>query len=197
MTRIARAIGISVVAALFSLPALAGDLPIGTDSVTADSPLAQASSVLDAPSVETPLHRLYCVEYARLRSGLAIFGNASQWWSRARNLYTEVTQPVADAVMVFSRSRRIAKGHVAVVTKIVSAREIQVDQANWQNHGEIDHATPVLDVSRDNDWSKVRVWDMRSGQFGTHVYPVSGFIANNLTRQTANSAPAEKTSALQ
>lgn len=180
MTRIARAIGISVVAALFSLPALAGDLPIGTvaaDSVSPDGALAQAGSVLDAPSVETPLHRLYCVEYARLRSGLAIFGNASQWWSRARNLYTEVTQPVADAVMVFSRSRRIAKGHVAVVTRIVSAREIQVDQANWQNHGEIDHATPVLDVSADNDWSKVRVWDMRSGQFGTHVYPVSGFIA--------------------
>ena len=177
MTRIVRAIGISVVAALFCFPALAGDLPIATADSAADGAIAQAGAVLDAPSVETPLHRLYCVEYARLRSGLAIFGNASQWWSRARNLYTEATQPVTDAVMVFSRSRRIAKGHVAVVTRIVSAREIQVDQANWQNHGEIDHATPVLDVSADNDWSKVRVWDMRSGQFGTHVYPVSGFIA--------------------
>jgi aspartate 1-decarboxylase len=72
------------------------------------------------------------------------------------------------------------------VTDIVSPRQIIVDQANWQNHGEIDHDTPVLDVSADNDWSKVRVWDMRSGQFGTHVYAISGFIAKELTRQASN-----------
>ena len=60
----------------------------------------------------------------------------------------------------------LKKGHVAVVTDIVSKREIRVDQANWQNHGEIDHATPVLDVSARNDWSQVRVWDMRSKAFG-------------------------------
>ena len=47
-----------------------------------------------------------------------------------------------------------------MVTDIVSKREIRVDQANWQNHGEIDHATPVLDVSAKNDWSQVRVWDI-------------------------------------
>jgi hypothetical protein len=29
------------------------------------------------PSVETPLHRLFCVEYARARSGLAVFGDAN------------------------------------------------------------------------------------------------------------------------
>jgi len=60
------------------------------------------------------------VEYARLRSGLEIFGDARQWWSRARNLYDEFAQPAVDAVMVFSGSKRIRKGHVAVVTQIVS-----------------------------------------------------------------------------
>jgi hypothetical protein len=156
-----------------SLPAL--DLP------TASLPqVTAAPSVLDAlPSVEKPLKRLYCVEYARLRSGLAIFGDAKLWWSRARNLYDEFAQPAVDSVMVFSGSQRIRKGHVAVVAEIVSPREIVVDHANWQNHGEIDHNTPVLDVSARNDWSAVRVWDVATRQFGTHVYRISGFIAGH------------------
>ena len=140
-------------------------------------PIAAAA----APSVETPLHRLFCVEYARMRSGLAVFGDAKHWWDRAKNIYARMSHPVEEAVMVFSGSRRLKRGHVAVVTGIVSPRQIVVDQANWENHGEIDHATPVLDVSRANDWSRVRVWDIRSGTFGAHVYAISGFIAKNMT----------------
>ena len=144
-----------------------------------------AVAELPTPSVETPLHKLFCVEYARARSGLALFGDAKYWWSRAKKLYARVTSPVENGVMVFTASKRIHLGHVAVVTDIVSKREIRVDQANWENHGEIDHATPVLDVSKKNDWSKVRVWDMRSQSFG-HVYAISGFISKELTRQASN-----------
>jgi hypothetical protein len=139
-----------------------------------------------APSVEHPLRKLFCVEYARMRSGLAVFGDAKYWWGRAHNLYARVSHPVEEAVMVFSGSKRLRRGHVAVVTDIVSPREILVDQANWQNHGEIDHATPVLDVSKNNDWSQVRVWDINSNQFGAHVYPISGFISKDLERQASN-----------
>lgn len=131
------------------------------------------------PSVEWPARRLFCVEYARLRSGLAIFGDAKLWWSRAKHLYEEFAQPAVDTVMVFSGSRRIRRGHVAVVTEIVSPREIIVDHANWQNHGEIDHNMPVLDVSAKNDWSKVRVWDVNHSQWGAHIYRISGFIAGH------------------
>ncbi len=136
-----------------------------------------AVAQLPEPSVETPLHKLFCVEYARGLTGLNIFGDAKFWWERARNLYARIATPAEKAVMVFAASPRLKKGHVAVVTAIVSKREIRVDQANWQNHGEIDHATPVLDVSARNDWSQVRVWDMRSKGFGGHVYAISGFIA--------------------
>lgn len=141
---------------------------------------------LPAPSVETPLHRLFCVEYARARSGLAVFGDAKTWWARAKNLYARMSSPVENAVMVFSGSKRLKRGHVAVVTHIVSSREIRVDQANWENRGEIDHSTPVLDVSAKNDWSQVRVWDIRSGTFGAHVYPISGFIADRPILQASN-----------
>jgi len=145
-----------------------------------------ALAEMPQPSVETPLHKLFCVEYARARSGLAVFGDAKLWWTRAKNLYARMAAPAEDAVMVFSGSKRLKKGHVAVVTHIVSKREIRVDQANWQNHGEIDHATPVLDVSAKNDWSQVRVWDMRSNGFGAHVYAISGFIAKELVKQARN-----------
>lgn len=145
-----------------------------------------AVAELPQPSIETPLRKFFCVEYARVRSGLAVFGDAKFWWSRAKNLYVRMAAPAEDAVMVFSGSKRLKRGHVAVVTHIVSKREIRVDQANWQNHGEIDHATPVLDVSAKNDWSKVRVWDMRSNGFGAHVYAISGFIAKDLVKSASN-----------
>jgi hypothetical protein len=147
-----------------------------------------AVAELPEPSVETPFKRLFCAEYARARSGLAMFGDAKDWWSRAKNLYSRATTPVENAVLVFKVTSRLKLGHVAVVTRIVSKREIRVDQANWQNHGEIDHSTPVMDVSAKNDWSQVRVWDMKSSQFG-RVYPVSGFIfeaQQQLMRQASN-----------
>jgi hypothetical protein len=145
-----------------------------------------AVAELPQPSIETPLHKLFCVEYARARSGLAVFGDAKYWWGRAKNLYARAAAPMENAVMVFSGTARLKRGHVAVVTHIVSKREIRVDQANWQNHGEIDLATPVLDVSTKNDWSKVRVWDMGSSGFGAHVYAVSGFIAQELVKRASN-----------
>jgi hypothetical protein len=146
---------------------------------------SQAVAELSDPSVETPLKKIFCVEYARARSGLAVFGDAKFWWARAKNLYARASDPVENAVMVFTASKRLRLGHVAVVTHIISSREIRVDQANWQNHGEIDHSTPVKDVSSHNDWSQVRVWDMKSGGFGAHVYAVSGFIAKDLVRQAS------------
>ena len=150
------------------------------------SHIAPAQVAPPAPSIEKRAQHFFCVEYARMRSGLAVFGDARLWWERARTLYTRLSHPVEEAVMVFSGSRRLKRGHVAVVTRIVSPREIIVDQANWQNRGEIDHDTPVLDVSKNNDWSKVRVWNVRTNQFGTHVYPVSGFIAKGLAQQARN-----------
>ena len=148
-----------------------------------DQALDDAESAADAdvgaPSVEWPLKHLYCVVYARLRSGLAVFGDAKLWWARAKNLYEEFAEPAVNAVMVFSGSKRIRRGHVAVVTKIVSPREVIGAHANGQNRGEIDDNTAVLDCSSKKDWSAVRVWDIPSKQWGARVYKLSGFIAGN------------------
>jgi len=141
---------------------------------------------LPAPSVEKADKRLFCVEFARNLSGLNIFGDAKYWWDRAKTIYARAAHPLEEAVMVFSGSSRLKRGHLAVVSEIVSPREIRVEQANWLNKGEIDHATPVLDVSEKNDWSKVRVWDVPSRQFGSRVYAISGFILKPLVREARN-----------
>ncbi len=81
--------------------------------------------------------------------------------------------------MVFSGSASVlTRGHLAVVSHMVSPREIMVDQANWLNRGEIDSATPVLDVSENNDWSQ----GAGAGMFpvgpvsAPASIPISGFI---------------------
>ncbi len=139
------------------------------------------------PSVKKGAQRFSCVAYARMISDMEIFGDARLWWRRARGLYARVSQPVEDAVMVFSGSRRLRHGHLAVVTRIVSPREVIVDQANWLNRGEIDLDTPILDVSKNNDWSRVRVWNIHTEQYGTHVYSISGFVAKEPAQQGASS----------
>jgi len=154
----------------------ADDAALGEIPVPTAKPVLADSAAGAAPMVEWAAKHLYCVEYARIRSGLQIFGDAKYWWGKAADMYSRAAQPVADAVMVFSGSKRIRHGHVAVVTAVLGPREIKVDHANWQNRGEIDLNMPVLDVSKDNDWSKVRVWDPRSGQYGARVYAISGFI---------------------
>ena len=159
--------------------------PVPVAHTVAAAPVVPAVE-RDKPRTERGLKKFFCVEYARLRSGLAVFGDAKHWWERARTLYARAAHPATDAVMVFSGSKRLKRGHVAVVTDIVSDREIIVDHANWQNKREVDLATPVLDVSPGNDWSQVRVWDIPSGQFGARTYAVSGFITKGLIRQARN-----------
>jgi len=200
MTRVIRAIRFPFAflsVSLFALigPAHADSIPgVATPDQTVDSATAPAADIAaqvsqalgDAePVVEKPTHRLYCVEYARIRSGLQIFGDARLWWERAHNLYARIAEPVSEAVMVFSGSARIRKGHVAVVTAILGPREIKVDHANWQNHGEIDLNMPVLDVSEKNDWSRVRVWDPKTNAFGARIYAISGFITRMAPAVTA------------
>lgn len=153
---------------------------VSSPSVTRDMLAAGTVPTLhshDKPRLVKTAERISCVPYARNRSGIALRGNARLWWKKAKGLYAELKSPADGAVMVFSRGKRLRRGHLAVVTRIVSSREIRVDHANWPGGGKVYLNVPVYDVSAKNDWSKVRVYDVPSGQPGVHVYPVSGFIA--------------------
>ncbi len=119
---------------------------------------------------------LQCVPYARQITGVAIRGDAWTWWAAAGGHYARGNVPVPGSVLVLKRSQRLRLGHVAVVTAVINAREILVDQANWLNRGRIHLSTPVRDVSAANDWSAVKVWYTPSNIYGVRTYHAYGFI---------------------
>jgi surface antigen len=119
---------------------------------------------------------LQCVPYAREHSGIKIYGDAYTWWNKAAGKYPRAALPEPGAVMVLNNYAGPTHGHVAVVRQLVSPREIRVDHANWLNDGSIYVNDPVEDVSSGNDWSVVRVYNLRTGGWGGRLYPVQGFI---------------------
>lgn len=119
------------------------------------------------------IRRIWCVPFARAVSGIEIHGDARTWWTRAGEDYPKGRVPVAGSVLTFRSTSRIPLGHVAVVSEVIGPREILVDQANWVTN-RITTDTRVVDVSRQNDWSAVRV-ENRGQSLGS-VYPTYGFI---------------------
>jgi surface antigen len=119
---------------------------------------------------------LQCVPYAREQSGIDIHGDAYTWWDQAEGKYPRGSLPAPGAVMVLHNYAGAKRGHLAVVRQLVSPREIRVDHANWLNDGSVYLNDPVQDVSDDNDWSVVRVFNLKVGAWGERLYPVQGFI---------------------
>jgi surface antigen len=128
------------------------------------------------PQVIRASQRLQCVPYARELSGIDLRGDAWTWWNQAAGRYERSASPQVGAVLVLSKSRRLRLGHLAVVAEVVNSREIIVHQANWLNAGRVHRYTPVRDVSKNNDWSEVRVWYTPGQVYGARHYPAYGFI---------------------
>ena len=139
---------------------------------------------------------LQCVPYAREHSQVKIVGDAWTWWDQAAGKYERGGNPASGAVMVLYNYAGPQHGHVAVVRKIVSAREIRVDHANWLNDGSIYVNNPVVDVSAANDWSAVRVFNIQTGAWGSKIYPVQGFIGGMPDPVDPDIAPLQDLSAL-
>jgi hypothetical protein len=122
-----------------------------------------------------------CAPFARQVSGIQLYGDAAAWWDQADGRYDRGTDPVEGGVLVFRRSGRLPSGHVSVVARLVSSREIHVTQANWVHH-RITRDEPVVDVSPGNDWSRVRVWWAPSNTLGSTEYQTFGFIVPDRSR---------------
>ncbi|HET7083976.1 MAG TPA: CHAP domain-containing protein [Rhizomicrobium sp.] len=127
--------------------------------------------------VENDTHKpMQCAPYAREHSGIRIFGDAYTWWDKAAGKYPRASLPEPGTVMVLNNYAGDTRGHLAVVRRLVSPREIRVDHANWLDDGSIYVNNPVEDVSSANDWSVVRVFNLQTGSWGSRLYPVQGFI---------------------
>ena len=119
-----------------------------------------------------------CVPFAREDSGITVAGNAWEWWQNAAGVYSRGSVPEPGSVLTFRANGRMRLGHVAVVSRVVNTREIEIDHANWWGpgmHGGVARNVPVVDVSEANDWTAVRVGLGQSGEYGS-VYPTYGFI---------------------
>jgi len=121
-----------------------------------------------------------CVPFARLVSGIQIFGDAWTWWSQAAGKYQTGFVPKAGAVLCFRPTGRMRLGHVAVVSQVLTDRVIQISHANWSlidgDRGHVESNVTVVDVSASGDWSQVKVWNDPTHNLGATVYPTYGFI---------------------
>ena len=170
-----RALGAGFVA--FALGACAADpAPVAMRGDWRPGRVAPPYNPDAPPRILDGTERLQCVPFARNASGVQLFGDANTWWRQAEGRYPRSQTPAPGAVLVTRGYRDPSRGHVAVVTEVLSSRIVRVDHANWLNGGEISVGVPVLDVSPDNDWSQVRVWHVPGAHWGGRVYEVEGFI---------------------
>jgi hypothetical protein len=148
---------------------------VSTEDIYHAPPPSQPNLTLQIPPQQMP-GSLQCVPFARDHSGVKLYGDAWTWWDQAAGKFSREATPASGAVMVLTNYAGPERGHVAVVRALVSPREIRVDHANWLGDGAIYLNDPVFDVSADNDWSAVKVWNVRTGAWGVKIYPVQGFI---------------------
>ncbi|MDI1294594.1 MAG: CHAP domain-containing protein [bacterium] len=119
---------------------------------------------------------LQCVPYARIVSGVDIYGDALNWWDQAQDHFKRGHKPKKGAVLAFKPAGPMTLGHVAVVSKILDDRRVLIRHANWSAPGAIEEDVLAIDVSEEGDWSQVRVWHSPTAQMGARINPTFGFI---------------------
>ena len=144
--------------------------------------LAVAAVMSLAPTAGGALAETYwqCVPFARLVSGIQLFGDAYTWWQQAIGKYDVGFQPKAGAVLCFKPTQRMRLGHVAVVSEVLTDRIVQITHANWSpiegSRGKVEKDVTLFDVSPEGNWSQVKVWYDPSRDLGGSTYQTYGFI---------------------
>lgn len=135
------------------------------------------AAALALPSAASAQSFWQCAPFARVFSGIQLFGAAGGWWNQSVGKYVQGSAPKLGSVLVFKAVGAMRSGHVATVTQLVSDRIIKVTHANWGGaRGQVERDVTVVDTSARNDWSAVKVWYRPIGDVGTHAYPTYGFI---------------------
>jgi hypothetical protein len=134
-----------------------------------------ACSLIAGSAVEAKGY-LQCAPFARQVSGIQLFGRAANWWAAAAGRYERGSVPKVGAVLSLTSSRSMPAGHVAMVSEVVSDREVLLTHANWSYRGGIERDVRAVDVSPAGDWSMVKVWFAPTGGLGQRVNAANGFI---------------------
>jgi surface antigen len=170
-------IRLALLAFLAACPALAAARPLAPDLA-----LSIGDDASDGAGEESGLPYVQCVPYARMVSGVRLFGDAHTWWDQAAGRYARGTRPRVGAVMAFRPYGAMRLGHVAAVSRVIDSRTVLLRHANWSpiegRRGHLEDNVRAIDVSPEGDWSEVRVWYTPLGALGTTHWPVNGFIYN-------------------
>src|SRR6201996_7974129 len=148
--------------------------------------LVVAALVTLAPAANAVAETYWqCAPFARLVSGIQIFGDARTWWQQAIGKYETGFTPRAGAGLCFKPTERMRLGHVAVVSQVLTDRIVQITHANWSpiegSRGKIEKDVTLVDVSPRGDWSEVKVWYDPSRDLGGSTYETYGFIYQDTT----------------
>lgn len=135
---------------------------------------------------------LTCVPYARSVTGMEISGNGRDWWHNAAGRYARGQRPQVGSVLAWPGSGSMGSGHVAVVSRVLNGRMIEIDHANWGGpgirRGTVMHNVKVMDVSDDNSWTRVRVQVGWTAENFGREYPTYGFIHNRPSSSFADAS---------
>lgn len=127
-----------------------------------------------------------CVRAVRSMSEFSIQGDAWRWWQNSDGVYEHGRRPEEGSVLVFKKTGRLGRGHVSLVSAVVDRRTIEVDHT-WDRSAKIQRGMTVVDVSPNNDWSEVRVWNGPAETLGSSVYPTYGFVLPERERNPSTS----------
>ncbi len=190
-----RALSALAAATLLSIaaPAMADDQSPTAVSSTGVSALSSVPDSIRKSWSNLPqtLSRSWqCVTFARHFSGIQIFGDAWTWWNGAAGKYARGNAPEHNSVLVFRKTGRMTRGHVAVVSNVLTDRVVQLTHANWSpingRRGQVEEDVTAIDVSAANDWSEVKVWFGPTQDLGGSVYPTYGFVYAQAETQQAD-----------
>lgn len=139
---------------------------------------------------------LSCVPFARMATGMNISGDARYWWHNAAGSYARGQQPERGSILAFTASGGMTRGHVAVVSRVLDSRSIEIDHANWAGpgirRGTVMRGVRVVDVSDRNDWTAVRVQVGHDSTTFGRTYSTYGFIYNRPVGTRILTASAER-----
>ncbi|WP_116090435.1 CHAP domain-containing protein [Sphingomonas crusticola] len=152
-------------------------------------------AALSVPSAANAQTFWQCAPFARVFSGIQLFGAAGSWWNQAIGKYAQGSAPKLGSVLVFKAIGSMRSGHVATVTQVISDRLIKVTHANWGVRGQVERDVTVIDASAKGDWSAVKVWYGPIHDIGIKAYPTYGFIYSG-AKAVAKGAEAAATKAL-
>ena len=151
------------------------------------------SGFFSAPASAEPYWQ--CVTFARFFSGIQIFGDAWTWWQGAMGKYARGTTPETGAVLVFKKTGSMTRGHVAVVSQVLTDRIVQITHANWSpingRRGQVENDVTMIDVADEGDWSQVKVWYGPLQNLGGSIYPTYGFVYKDKLGQGMTYASAD------